>query len=296
MSRLPDFLIIGAMKSATTTLHDQLAAQPGIFMSTPKEPCYFSNDEIFARGERWYRSLFAGAPADALCGESSTHYTKLPTYPDTVARIKTLLPDAKLIYIMRHPVQRLLSQFAHEWSERAVTGGVDQAVAELPRLTEYSLYSMQLEPYLDAFGPQRILPLFFERLTRHPQSELERVAKFIGHAAAPHWHDDVAQRNASSERLRRSPLRDALVWNPAVTWLRRALVPQRTRDWIKTFWKLKRKPKLASDVERRLIEGFDRDLARLSRWLGAELRCDNFASVAASRPFDFSGLLCRSAS
>ena len=83
MSRMPDFLIIGAMKCATTSLHDQLAAQPGLFMSEPKEPFFFSNDEVYARGIDWYAGLFAGAAAGDLCGESSTHYTKLPSYPRT---------------------------------------------------------------------------------------------------------------------------------------------------------------------------------------------------------------------
>jgi hypothetical protein len=54
----PDFIIMGAMKSATSTLHTQLAMQPGIFMSTPKEPNYFSDDAEFSRGEQWYADLF----------------------------------------------------------------------------------------------------------------------------------------------------------------------------------------------------------------------------------------------
>ena len=61
MSRLPDFIVMGAMKCATSTLHEQLAAQPGFFMSKPKEPNFFSDDEIYARGLDWYRSLFAGS-------------------------------------------------------------------------------------------------------------------------------------------------------------------------------------------------------------------------------------------
>ena len=84
MSRLPDFIVIGAMKSATSTLHEQLAVQPGFFMSAEKEPNFFSNDENYAHGLAWYRSLFDNAASSDLCGESSTHYTKLPTYPNTV--------------------------------------------------------------------------------------------------------------------------------------------------------------------------------------------------------------------
>ena len=58
LKRVPDFIIIGAMKCMTSTLHEQLAAQPGIQMSMPKEPCYFSDDAVYARGPEWYASLF----------------------------------------------------------------------------------------------------------------------------------------------------------------------------------------------------------------------------------------------
>ena len=59
----PDFIVVGAMKSATTTLHEQLARQPGVFMSRPKEPNFFSDDAIYARGWGWYSSLFRAASA-----------------------------------------------------------------------------------------------------------------------------------------------------------------------------------------------------------------------------------------
>ena len=76
---LPDFLIIGAMKCGTSTLQAQLARQPGVFMSTPKEPNYFSDDEVHAQGQARYEGLFSGAAEGDLTGEASTHYTKLPT-------------------------------------------------------------------------------------------------------------------------------------------------------------------------------------------------------------------------
>src|SRR5271167_2267183 len=98
----PDFVVIGAMKSATTTLHEQLARQPGFFMSRPKEPSFFSDDRVHARGWAWYSSLFRLAKPRDLRGESSTHYTKLPTHPRTVERMVRHLPRLKLIYVMRH--------------------------------------------------------------------------------------------------------------------------------------------------------------------------------------------------
>ena len=93
----PDFIIIGAMKCATSTLHEQLALQPGFFMSTPKEPNFFSDDDCFARGLDWYRGLFAEAPEGSIRGESSTHYTKLPTHPRTVERLLNKLKADEII-------------------------------------------------------------------------------------------------------------------------------------------------------------------------------------------------------
>ena len=129
----PDFIVIGAMKSATTTLHEQLARQPGLFMSVPKEPNFFSDDDNYAQGLGWYSSLFRDAPAGALRGESSTHYTKLPTHPRTVDRMVQALPDVKLIYVMRHPIDRLISQYVHEIAVGRIGVGLNEAIAELPR-------------------------------------------------------------------------------------------------------------------------------------------------------------------
>ena len=97
MANSPNFMIIGAMKCATSTLHEQLALQPGIVMTEPKEPNFFSNNEEYQRGMDWYLSLFTEAQATDICGESSTHYTKLPTYPETVSRIAAEFPELKFI-------------------------------------------------------------------------------------------------------------------------------------------------------------------------------------------------------
>ncbi|MGR3434230.1 MAG: sulfotransferase, partial [Shimia sp.] len=70
----PDFLIIGAMKCGTTTLAAQLGRQDGVFVCDPKEPFYFSDDAVHARGPDWYRGLFAAAAPGDLKGEGSTRY------------------------------------------------------------------------------------------------------------------------------------------------------------------------------------------------------------------------------
>ncbi|MCA9296046.1 MAG: sulfotransferase [Phycisphaerales bacterium] len=281
--RQPDFIIIGAMKCATSTLHDQLAAQPGVFMSTPKEPNFFSDDPQFARGPAWYHALFDGAHDDDLCGESSTHYTKLPTYPKTIERLaSTLGNDVRFIYMMRHPIDRLVSHYIHEWTQRTISDPIDVAVRRHAELIEYSRYAYQLAPWIEAFGARRILPVFFERFVAEPQQELQRVAAFIGHTAGVHWVDDLERRNVSSERLRTSVMRDLVVDNVVARTLRRTFVPKSLRDRVKSFWTMENRPELSPALRAEVEAKLDDDLATLSAWWNLPLTCASFTEVARS--------------
>lgn len=281
MTRLPDFLIIGSMKSATSTLHAQLAVQPGVFMSTPKEPNLFSDDEQWERGLEWYGALFAAAPGDAICGESSTHYTKLPTYPSTVRRMnQTFQRPVKFIYIMRDPIERLISHYIHEWTQHMIGDPIDDAIDSHPELVDYSCYAMQLEPYLRAFGQDAVLPVFFEHMLASPQVELSRICRFINYQGEPSWRPDMAKQNASDQRRRSSPVRDAILDLPVLSGLRQRLIPRSWRDRVRRLWVMQVRPTICPQQRSRLRKAFDGDLAQLSDWLGLELNCENFASIA----------------
>jgi hypothetical protein len=230
----------------------------------------------------WYRSLFAGAAPDDLCGESSTHYSKLPTYPSTIERMRAHLPtDLKIIYIMRHPIDRLISQYIHEWTQQVVDGSIDDAIESNPEMIAYSRYAMQLQPFIDAWGRDNILPLFFERFTSHQQQTLERACAFIGYAGRPQWDASLGEQNVSSERLRTSPLRDAIVNLPGLATLRRNLVPRTWRERVKRAWMMKQRPELSESNITRLRRIFDADLAQLGHWLGIDgLTCETFKQHA----------------
>lgn len=284
--RKPEFIIIGAMKCATTTLHRQLELQRGIFMANPKETSFFSNDEVYRRGEQWYGSCFEAAAPNDLCGESSTHYTKLPTYPHTVERMSRHLEDVKLIYIMRHPLERLISQYIHEWTRREIRAPIDQAVDRRPELIAYSRYTTQLEPFLQAYGADRVLPVSFERLVTHSQQELERICRFIGYPHAPRWSTEDETTNVSTRRLRESRLRDLIVYAPGLSMVRRRLIPPAVRERVKRLWTMRRRPTLSPEQARRLRALFDtEELARLGQWLGMELTCANFKESAVNGPW-----------
>ena len=275
-TRLPDFIIIGAMKSATSTLHNQLSAQPGIFMSSPKEPNFFSDDDIYNHGLSWYSGLFSYANARDICGESSTHYTKLPDYSDTIQRLKAAIPRPKLIYVMRHPVDRLISHYMHQWSEGVISCDINQAIDRYPELVDYSCYGMQITPYLEEFGHKAVLPLFFDDLKKNKDRALNRVGTFIGCTQPLIWIDDLAQDNQSNQRIRRFYGYELLINSRPMAWLRKNLIPQAVRNRIKKRLTMQQRPQI-SDVQREHItEIFDRDLKVVGDWLGIELTCDNF--------------------
>lgn len=282
----PDFVVIGAMKCATSTLHEQLARQPGIWMSTPKEPNFFSDDAAWGRGLDWYRRLFARAPAGHLTGESSTHYTKLPTHPDALPRIRRHLPHARLVYVMRDPVERIVSQYVHEWSIGALPreGSIDDALRTMPELVDYSRYDMQIAPYLDAFGASAVLPVFFERLVRYPQDELRRVCAHVGYDGEPHWQEESERENVSSARLRRPRLLQGLLQIESLKPIRRMLVPEAIRSRIRARWSLGGRPRPSERSIEWLHAELDPDMRRLGERLGLDLSCAGFAETVSLGP------------
>ncbi len=277
-------MVIGAMKSATTTLHEQLARQPGIFMSRPKEPNFFSDDAIYGRGWSWYSSLFRPASAADLRGESSTHYTKLPTYPRTVERLARDLPRLRLIYVMRHPIDRLVSQYVHEVTAGRIAVGLSEAVERYPELIDYSRYSMQLQPFLEVYGFANVLPVFFPSLVSRSQDELVRIARFLGHDGPSRWDEGLKPQNPREERLRPSPMRELLVQAPVLSTIRQRVVPRRWSQSVKRFWRAHvEPPRLTPILVARLREVFDADLAQLGSWLGYRLDCENFQETTVAR-------------
>src|SRR5919108_5987197 len=111
---LPNLIIIGAQKCGTSALHHYLGLHPDIFMSHEKELNFFMQRKNWDKGRAWYESMF---PCNATVrGEASPGYTDYPTEPRVAERMHSLIPDAKLIYIVRHPIERMISQYVHQRS------------------------------------------------------------------------------------------------------------------------------------------------------------------------------------
>jgi hypothetical protein len=178
-------------------------------MTSPKEPHYFVAEYTegvtwrrgtWQNGEAWYRSLFADATSSPARGEASTTYTKWPEYPGVPERIAALLPDVKLLYLVRDPIERMRSHYQHEFIRRAERRPIDQAFVEDPQYLNASRYSTQIAQYLEYFAPSQLMVLTTDQLRDDRAATLSRVYRFIGVAV------DVVPENidkvvfASTER------------------------------------------------------------------------------------------------
>jgi len=178
--RLPTFLIIGAAKCGTTSLHRYLDLHPEVGMSRLKEPHFFNGREPWSRGVGWYASLFD--PAFAQRGESSVGYSAFPHTPGVPERIAAVIPDVKLVYLVRDPLDRLVSDHLHRVSDGREDRSLDAAVLDMAgtRLGDRGRYFFQLSQYLARFDRERILVLPSERLRRDRAASLARVFRFLG--------------------------------------------------------------------------------------------------------------------
>jgi len=202
---LPDFFIIGAPKAGTTALHAALAAHPSLFMSSVKEPKFFLTDgpppsrgggpgdvqtyreHIWGRPE--YEALFAAAPPGALRGESTPFYLYNQAAQE---RIRALVPDAKLIVILRDPVERAHSNWTHLWSAGLDPIGdfvpacseedarVAAGWADFWHYTRLGKYGEQLENLFLRFGQEQVFILRYRALIDAPAQTLDDICQFLG--------------------------------------------------------------------------------------------------------------------
>ena len=188
--RLPDFLIIGAMKSGTTTLYRDLLLNPHIFFPADKEPSNLTLDNVLTeQGRRDYGALFARAERSQICGEASTLSTKLPCFPGVPRRAHKLMDrQLKLIYIVREPVSRSISHHRHSYGRREMSADFEEALAAHPELISYGCYAMQARAWLEYFDPDRLKVVVFEEYIRDRKHAIEELSQFLG---VPSYTDGI---------------------------------------------------------------------------------------------------------
>jgi len=207
---LPNLIIIGAAKSGTTSLHYYLDQHPEIQMSTPKEPHFFGRADWREQLD-WYEELFPG-PAPVR-GEASPSYSTYPVKRDVPQRIRELIPEAKLIYLVRDPVERLPAHYAQQVTRGRETRSFEQALTASLRdgddpANPYlagSSYATQVEQYLQQFPAEQLLVIDLVELAEDRPATLRGIFGFLGvdpDFTSPRF-EDVLQTKSDQRRFNR---------------------------------------------------------------------------------------------
>jgi hypothetical protein len=275
---LPNLVVIGGLKCGTTSLHHYLNLHPDVSMSRPKELNFFVSELNWQLGSGWYGSHFDATAA--VRGETSPHYTDRPRLEGVAARMRELLPHARVVYMVREPIDRMLSHYLHN-----VAGGYEErplAEALADEHTAYvdrSRYAFQLEPYLEAFGRDRIEILSREELRDERVETMHRLFEFLG--VDPDFRSEDFEREwetGSAKGGGRFRLLDRAVRMPGLRALDRNFdrLPERLR------WRVEKvvhdpdsgaavKPELPSKLRARLRDRFRDEVARLDEIAGRSL-------------------------
>jgi len=179
---LPNLVVIGAMKCATTSLHHYLDLHPQIAMARERGLDFFLEDR-FGRGVEWYAAQFRDAP---LRGDTSPRYTNDPLDAGVPERMAAVLPNARLVYVVRDPVERIVSHYTHyvaagyeDRSLEQALGGLDGAPERNPYVCR-SLYRRQLDRYLGVYPLERIRVIHYEDLRDRRRETLAELFRFLG--------------------------------------------------------------------------------------------------------------------
>lgn len=216
---LPTFFVIGAARSGTTSLHYYLSLHPEIQMSAMKEPHFFAGppgDLPFGAPHvsdlEEYRRLFD--PSCAVRGEASPSYSAYPRRTGVPERIRRLVPEAKLVYLVRDPIARVVSHYLHGVAMEGEKRPLSEAVADLSPRNLYlcaSLYGTQFEQYLTSFPRDCLLVIEHDDLLHDRTATLRNIFTFLG-VAHDFQSEHFAAQFRGSDARRRLP-----------GWYRRAL-------------------------------------------------------------------------
>ena len=202
---LPNLVVIGAQKCGTSGLHYYLSLHPETWMSRPKELNFFLEERNWGRGLEWYAKHFdAGAK---VRGESSPNYTAYPHHLGVAERMAQTVPDAKLVFIVRDPLDRIAAHWVHNFAKRREKGSLRETLTH-PNTTYLmrSRYHMQLQRFLEHYPRERILVLEQGDLRSRRAETLRQVFDFAGidpDFTHPHFE---AERHQTSRKTRATRL------------------------------------------------------------------------------------------
>ncbi len=262
-----DFVIIGAAKSATTWLQTQLQSDPQVYMPDP-ELHYFSRE--YERGDDWYLAQFSDQGLGKTIGEKSNSYLY---EPGTAARLHNAMPQVKLIAQLRNPVERAYSNYCMLFRRGEVGPDIetylDPSLGENFRFLVAGNFASHLQPFVDLFGREKLLILFFDGVSQNPQAQMSQVRAHLGlppQPLAPEGQEKVKDKTAAAVPIQ---LRKRLQWmKPLVRPMRGTAAFEAVRGAIA---RKPQYPPLTNEIRQRLNDYFRPSIEVLEEMSGQSL-------------------------
>jgi hypothetical protein len=177
-SFIPDVFVIGAMKAGTSTLWKAFFNNPSITPSESKEVNYFLKDHTLVEYESLYKSQFRAE--EAIKVDISPNYSRRHLYGGVAKRIHYIKPNAKILYLIRNPIDRIISHLHHDlFRDRLEPEHIESALATNEDYLKTSKYFFQIEEYLNYFDKQQILILPLELLKMDPAKFSTQLSEFL---------------------------------------------------------------------------------------------------------------------
>jgi hypothetical protein len=227
--RMPDFLVIGAMKAGTTSLNAYLSVHPQITIPSIKETHFFNR--YWERGVDWYANFFSGV--GDVCGESTPDYSKYPEFPGVVERIHSILPEVKLIYLIRNPLQRMISHYQQQIRKGFENLSLDEALRRNNFKNEYvyaSLYFFQIQQYFPYFLAKNILVLTSDSLWNRRKQSIKKVYSFLG--VDPNFENEIFNQTFHESKEKRNPTKVGKLILNAYEWMAGNLFDHISDHWL----------------------------------------------------------------
>ncbi|WP_417544099.1 sulfotransferase family protein [Marinobacter sp.] len=182
MKKIPNFIVIGAARSGTTSLFQYLDAHPQIGMSPVKELNFFSRPAYEKKGVSWYSNRFPKRENLIAIGEASTSYTTYPYSPDVAARIAAYNPEMRLVYVVRNPLERYVSHFLQRTKAGHETRQFDETFQDLEKETFawQGRYYYQLSEYLRVFPKEQLMVISFDHIKSDTNQVVQDLYRFLG--------------------------------------------------------------------------------------------------------------------
>jgi hypothetical protein len=198
---LPNLIVVGAAKAGTTSLHNYLDLHPEISMSHDKEMRFFTDPDCASWVGRYQAYFSAGA---TYRGESTPQYTKWPIYPGVVDRMADLVPDARLIFLVRDPVLRTIAEYVEEATWSVITEDIESALSDVEephnRIVAPSRYATQLRELHRRFDPGQVLVVDLAALQDDPAGTMRGIFEFLELPAVELTEEALRPRNSYGDK------------------------------------------------------------------------------------------------